>query len=153
MEMVLNTLRTAPPPSHAALRPLLSDVPINTTRVTAPSVERASLPMSPIQYLTAVVDSVAPLVKIRQQKGVLGGGQSMPIPVPLRVKQRRRSAIKWILESSQKRTDPQLAERIAKEVMAVAAGSGGVWEKRAQTHRMAVTARSNVRNTVQGRKR
>ena len=153
MELILNTLRTAPPPSHTAARPLLTDNSINTTRTTAPSVERSSLSMSPIQYLTAVVDSVAPLVKIRQQKGVLGGGQSMPIPVPLRIKQRRRSAIKWILESSEKRSDLQLAQRIAKEVMAVAAGQGGVWEKRAQTHRMAITARSNVRTGMQGRKK
>lgn len=74
----------------------------------------------------------------------------MPIPVPLRVKQRRRTAIKWILESSEKRGDVHLADRVAREVMAVAGGGSGVWEKRAMVHRLAITARSNVRNVGKG---
>ena len=155
MSHVLSTLRTAPSPQSVSERPLLSDTNISTARVTAPSIPRSSLSLSPIQYLTTVVDSIAPLVKIRQQRGVLGGGQSLPIPVPLRVKQRRRTAIKWILESSEKRGEVHLADRVAKEVMAVASGSSGVWEKRAQVHRLAITARSNVRNITKpgGRRR
>jgi len=154
MDHILSTLRTAPPPAMNSARPLLSDASINTTHTTAPAVPRANLSMSPIQYLTSVVDSVAPLVKIRQQRGVLGGGQSLPIPVPLRIKQRRRTAIKWIIEGSEKRTDVSLKERVAREIMAVASGSSGVWEKRAGVHRLAITARSNVRsNTARGRRR
>lgn len=152
MASILTALRTGSSPQSNTTRPLLSDNSIATTRTTAPAVPRAGLPLSPIQYLTSVVDSVAPLVKIRQQRGVLGGGQSLPIPVPLRVKQRRRTAIKWILEGSEKRGEVALADRISREVMAVASGSSGVWEKRAQLHRSAITARSNVRSSLQGRK-
>jgi small subunit ribosomal protein S7 len=152
MEKILTTLRTAPAPSRGDKSPLLTDTSIATSKTTSPLVDRTALPLSPIQYLTAVVDSVAPLVKIRQQKGMLGGGQNMPIPVPLRVKQRRRAAIKWIIETSQKRTEPALADRIAREVMAVAGGGSGVWEKRGQVHRLAITARSNIRQSLQRRK-
>lgn len=149
MATILSTLRTAPSPQPNATRPLLSDSSIATTRTTAPAVPRTSLPLSPIQYLTSVIDSVAPLVKIRQQRGILGGGQNLPIPVPLRVKQRRRTAIKWILESSEKRTDVAMADRVSREIIAVASGGSGVWEKRAQLHRLAITARSNVRSSMQ----
>ena len=156
MSKVLETLRTAPPPqTQAGGTPanLLSDNTINTGKTTATWVQRDKLPHSPIQYLTSVIDSVAPLMKIRNQKGVLGGGQSLPIPVPLRVKQRRRAAIKWILDSAANNRDTYLADRVAKEIIKVANGTSSAWEKRAQLHRMAITARSNVRNSMQGRRR
>ena len=145
MTSILNSLRTSSPTTANAARPLLTDHNIATTKVTAPSASRASLQLAPIAYLTSIVDSAAPLVKIRQLRGMMGGGASLPIPVPLRVKQRRRAAIKWIIEASEKRTDVALADRVAKELVAVAQGTSGVWERRALQHRMATTARSHVR--------
>ncbi|KAK4937380.1 hypothetical protein LTR10_021989 [Elasticomyces elasticus] len=141
MAIILNTLRTAPVPggdASAADRTLLSDVP------------RDALPLEPVKYLTAVVDSVAPLVKIRQQKGVLGGGQSMPIPVPLSMRQRRRTAIQWILMAAENRRELALAERVAKEIINVAEGRSGAWERRQRVHKMAISARANIRAGIGG---
>lgn len=154
MSKILEILCTAPVPQRNSSAPrgagtLLSDHYFNTGRTLQPSVPRENLPLSPIQYLTSVIDSVAPLVKIRQQKGVLGGGQSLPIPVPLRVKQRRRAAIKWILDAADNGKDTYLADRVAKELIKVASGTSSAWEKRAMLHRLAISARSNVRNSLQ----
>lgn len=155
MSKILETLRTAPPPQTSASGTsgrLLSDNRIETGHTIQPWLPRDALSLSPIQYLTSVIDSVAPLMKIRQQKGVLGGGQSLPIPVPLRVKQRRRTAIKWILQSAENNNDTYLADRVAKEIIKVANGTSSVWEKRAAAHRLAVSARSNVRNSLNRRR-
>ena len=149
MEYILNTLRTAPAPSGTLGRTLLTDAGIATNQVTLQSIPRSALPLSPIQYLTSAIDSVAPLITIRQQSGVLGGGANMPIPYPLRVKQRRHTAIKWILASSEKRNDIKMADRVAKEIIAVAQGKSGVWEKRSAVHKQGITARSNVRSGMQ----
>ncbi|RMD41762.1 hypothetical protein DV735_g3357, partial [Chaetothyriales sp. CBS 134920] len=150
VSLILDYLRTAPAPhaSGASYRPLLSDTMLNTEHTHTVAVPREQLPLSPIQYLTAAIDSVAPLVKIRQQKGMAGGGASTPIPVPLRVKQRRRTAIQWILQAAESRKETRLAERLAKEIIKVADGTSSAWEKRQQVHRLAVVARSNIRLTM-----
>jgi hypothetical protein len=131
MESILETLRKSPaPPSSTNL---ISSLPLE------------SLPLHPAAYLTTLIDSVAPLIKIRQQRGFLGGGASMPIPVPLRLRQRRRTAIQWILASAESRSEDKLADRVSKELLAVAEGRSSSWEKRTRVHKMAVGARANIR--------
>ena len=106
------------------------------------------LPLSPVEYLTAAIDSVAPLIKIRQQLGVAGGGAALPIPVPLGVRQRRKTAINWILDASANRKETRLADRVAREIINVAEGRGSAWDKRAQVHKMGTTSRINVKVNV-----
>lgn len=82
-----------------------------------------------------------------------GGGASTPIPVPLGVRQRRRQAIQWILTAADGRRETRLADRVAKELVRVAEGQSGVWDKRAMVHRMGISARSNVRSGMGKRRR
>ncbi|PYH41423.1 putative plasma membrane phosphate transporter Pho87 [Aspergillus saccharolyticus JOP 1030-1] len=124
MAFILDHLRTSPPPSRNPKRPLL------------PGPPNAQLPLNPVLYLTLIVDSVAPLLKIRQQKGLIGGGVSMQIPVPLAVRQRRRTAIRWIIDASDKRRDSNFAMRVAQELVAVAEGRGGAWDRREMVHKL-----------------
>ena len=84
---------------------------------------------------------------------MLGGGASLPVPVPLGVKQRRRTAMQWILGSADKRQEARLADRVAREIINVAEGRSSVWERRATIHKMAVSARSNVRLAAMGPRR
>ena len=138
MESILDTLRTSPAP------------PNNSNLITPEKIQ--SLPLNPVAYLTAIIDSVAPLIKIRQQRGLLGGGVSMPIPVPLRLRQRRRTAIQWILASAEGRREDKLADRVAKELLSVAEGRSSSWEKRARVHKLGITARANIRIAAMGRR-
>lgn len=141
MASILDSLRTAPAPtSNAAVtdRGLLTDLP------------RESLPLEPVQYLTALIDSVAPLVKIRQQRGIMGGGASMPIPIPLGKRQRRRTAIQWILAAAENRREPKLADRVAKELISIAEGRSSSWERRQRVHKLAISARANVKSGLGG---
>ena len=142
MARILDILRTAPAPQINLTQP--------DRQVLIPAgTPREALPLSPIQYLTAAIDGIAPLIKIRQQRGMLGGGAMQPIPQPLSVRQRRRQSIQWILDASAKRRDVKLSDRVAKEIIAVTEGKSGVWDRRALLHRMATSARSNVRLGVQ----
>ncbi|KAF7597072.1 hypothetical protein BBP40_010546 [Aspergillus hancockii] len=132
MAFILDHLRTASPPQTNPKRPLL------------PGPPGPQLPLNPVLYLTLIVDSVAPLIKIRQQRGLAGGGASVQIPVPLALRQRRRTAIRWIIDSSEKRRDSNFAQRVANELVAVAEGRSGVWEKREQQHKLGIAGRSNL---------
>ncbi|KAJ5617911.1 hypothetical protein N7537_003025 [Penicillium hordei] len=132
MSLILDHLRTSSPPQINPRRRLLGAPPAS------------QLPLDPVLYLTLVVDSVAPLFRIRQQKGIAGGGTAVQIPHPLTLRQRRRTAIKWILDASDKRRDALFANRVAAEVVAVAEGRSGVWDKRDQQHKIGISGRANL---------
>lgn len=132
MAFILDHLRTAPPPN------------INPRRRLLPGPPAPQLPLNPVLYLTLIVDSVAPLLKLRQQKGIVGGGVSVQVPSPLALRQRRRTAIKWIIDASDKRRDAIFGQRVANELVAVAEGRSGVWDKREQVHKLGVAGRSNL---------
>lgn len=79
---------------------------------------------------------------------------ALQIPVPLRLKQRRRTAIKWMLDAVEKRKDSvsPFAKRFAEEVVAIVEGRSAVWEKRTTIHATGIRARVNV-NVKSTRKR
>ncbi|KAL8960624.1 MAG: hypothetical protein Q9193_002702 [Seirophora villosa] len=144
MAMILNHLRTASPPTINPDRPLIPGSP-----------PASHLPLNPILYLTLAIDSVAPLLRIRAQKGIAGGGASLQVPVPLSLQQRRRQAVMWILDAAGKKPARgsgrgQFAQRVAEEIDGIVEGRSGVWERRGGIHKLAVSARANL--NVRGRR-
>lgn len=138
MSLILTHLRTSPPPTINPARPLIPGAP-------PPS----HLPLNPILYLTLAIDSVAPLLRIRSQKGAAGGGVALQIPVPLGLRQRRRTAVQWILTAATKRKNRGsgkggFAQRVAEEMVAVVEGKSSVWERRNAVHKLGVAARANL---------
>jgi small subunit ribosomal protein S7 len=138
MAMILNYLRTSPPPIINPRYPLLPGAP-----------PPAHLPLNPVLYLTLAVDSVSPLVRVHRIKGAGGGGRALDCPLPLAVRQRRRQAWMWIMESVAKRPSTgsgrrQLPHRVADEIIAVVEGRSSVWEKRQVIHKTGTAARMNV---------
>lgn len=138
MAVILQYLRTSPIPTINPARPLLPGAP-------PPS----HLPLNPILYLTLAIDSVAPLLRIRAQKGAAGGGVALQIPVPLSQRQRRRTAIQWILGAASKRRNlgsgkNSLGQRVAQEMISVIEGKSAIWDRRNAVHKLGVAARSNI---------
>ncbi|KAH7396818.1 ribosomal protein S7 domain-containing protein [Phaeosphaeria sp. MPI-PUGE-AT-0046c] len=138
MALILQHLRTSPIPTINPAKPLLPGAP-------PPS----HLPLNPILYLTLAIDSVAPLMRIRAQKGAAGGGVALQIPVPLGQRQRRRAAVEWIMSAASKRRNVgsgkgSFAQRIAQELIAVVEGRSGIWDRRNAIHKLGVAARANI---------
>lgn len=138
MATILNTLRTTPAPTYSTTKPLLPGAP-----------PASHLPLNPVLYLTLAIDSIAPLLRIRSQRGAAGGGVALQIPVPLGLRQRRRQAVTWILDSATKRKSrgsgkDMFAQKVAEELIAVVEGRSSIWEKRAGVHKLGTTARSNL---------
>ena len=69
---------------------------------------------------------------------------SLQIPVPLHERQRRRLAIRWIIDASDKRRDSKFAQRVAQELVSVAEGRSGVWDRKEHIHKIGVASRSNL---------
>lgn len=138
MALVMNHLRTAPAPIYSPKFPLLPGTP-----------PASHLPLNPVLYIAIAIDSVAPLVKVKAVAGAAGGGRSLEVPVPLTVRQRRRTAFMWILDVVDKKPSKgsgrnQFAIKVAEEIIAVVEGRSGVWDKRKLVHKVGTTARANV---------
>ncbi|KAH6617838.1 ribosomal protein S7 domain-containing protein [Chaetomium sp. MPI-SDFR-AT-0129] len=138
MAMILNYLRTSPPPRLDPSRPLLPGSP-------PPN----HLPLDPTLYLTLAIDSVAPLVRIRGYKGMAGGGRSFDVPMPLELRQRRRTAFKWILDVARKKQSrgsgrTMFPHRVAEEIVSVVEGRSSVWDKRLLAHKLGTANRANL---------
>ncbi|ESZ94665.1 hypothetical protein SBOR_4916 [Sclerotinia borealis F-4128] len=138
MSYILNHLRTASPPTPNPAKPLLPGTP-----------PASHLPLNPVLYLTTAIDSIAPLLRIRSQKGAAGGGASLQIPVPLGIRQRRRQAIKWIIDAASKKKSRSsgrgmFAQRVAEEVISVVEGKSQLWDKRILVHKTGTSARANL---------
>lgn len=142
MALILQYLRTAPPPKLDPSRPLLPGAP-----------PAAHLPLDPVLYLGLAIDSVAPLIKMRGFKGMAGGGKSLEVPMPLRARQRRRTAFQWILEVVNKKKSKgsgrtMFPHRVAEEIVAVVEGRSGVWDRRMQVHKAGTANRANLTHSA-----
>lgn len=135
MNTILTHLRTSPAPRADAKHPLLPGSP-----------PHSSLPLNPTLYLTLAIDSVAPIFRIRSQRGAAGGGVALQLPVPLRERQRRRTAVQWILDAADKRKGgtSSFAKRVAEEIVSVAEGRSSCWTRRDALHAMGIRARANL---------
>ena len=74
---------------------------------------------------------------------------ALQIPIPLSLRQRRRTAVMWILDAvAKKRTKgsgrTMFAHKIADELIAIVEGRSGVWDRRNGIHRLGIAARANL---------
>ena len=136
--LVLSHLRTAPPPK------------LDTGRLIPGHPPPAHLPLNPVLYLQLAIDSVAPILRIKQLKGQAGGGMALAVPVPLSLRRRRWEAIHWILDAASKKRSRgsgknMFAQKVAEEIVSVVEGRSGAWQKRDALHKLAVAARANMK--------
>ena len=147
MAIILSILRTSPPPTYNPSRPLLPGAP-----------PASHLSLNPVLYLTLAIDSVAPLIRLRSQKGAAGGGVALQIPVPLGLKQRRRQAFMWILDAASKNRgrgsgNYRFPKKVADEIISIVEGRSGLWDRRNAVHKLGTVARTNISYRKIGAKR
>lgn len=146
MSHILTVLRTNPAPTYSATRLLLPGAP-----------PASHLPLDPVLYLTLAIDSVAPLLRIRSQRGAAGGGVALQIPAPLGLRQRRRTAFSWILDAAEKRKSRgsgrlMFPTKVAEELVAIIEGRSAIWQRRDAVHKLGTSARSNLNFSLRGRR-
>lgn len=95
-------------------------------------------------------------MRFKSIKGAAGGGVALQIPIPLRIRQRRRTSINWILDAASKRRNRgsgrgQFAQKVAEEVISIIEGRSGIWERRGTVHRQGVGARANLSKRIRKR--
>ncbi|KAJ3060355.1 hypothetical protein HDU98_003679 [Podochytrium sp. JEL0797] len=109
---------------------------------TAAATHSAVAQTTPLATLQLAVEKVEPLFKL---EGVKKGAKSLQTPKPLTERQRRRTAIVWIVDAANARNQKDPAGiRIGKEILAILNDESAAIQKRNQVHKTALLNRSNV---------
>ena len=89
---------------------------------------------SPIEVFTEALDNIKPSVEVRSRRV---GGATYQVPVEVRPERRDALAIRWLIDSSRKRNENTMEERLAGELVDAVNGRGTAVKKREDTHKMA----------------
>ncbi len=92
------------------------------------------LKRAPVEVFHEALDNIKPSVEVRSRRV---GGATYQVPVEVRPERREALAIRWLIDSSRKRNENTMEERLAGELMDAVSGRGTAVKKREDTHKMA----------------
>ncbi|KAJ2720867.1 hypothetical protein GGI07_004345 [Coemansia sp. Benny D115] len=96
----------------------------------------------PYKLLADAMEMASPLMDTRSGRQ---GSKVIQVPRALNLRQRRRKAIVWLLESASKRNERKIHQRLSGELQAIVNGTSSVLEKKLQLHKSVLANRSNIR--------
>ena len=88
----------------------------------------------PIELFKQALDNVRPVVEVKSRRV---GGATYQIPVEVRPERSMALAMRWIVDASKSRSEKNMGERLAGELLDAAESRGNAMKKREDTHRMA----------------
>lgn len=87
-----------------------------------------------IDIFQKALENVKPLVEVRSRRV---GGATYQVPVEVRVERQQSLSIRWILESTRKRNERTMVDRLANELIDAANEKGSAFKKKEDVHKMA----------------
>ncbi len=93
----------------------------------------------PVGVFHAALENIRPSVEVRSRRV---GGATYQVPVEVRTERQQALAIRWLIESSRKRGENTMIERLSGELLDASNGRGQAVKKREDTHRMAEANRA-----------
>ena len=88
----------------------------------------------PLEVFNEAIKNVKPNLEVKS-RGV--GGATYQVPVEVRSERAQALAIRWLIESSKKRGDKTMQERLSKEFLDASTNKGNAIKKKEDTHKMA----------------
>ena len=87
-----------------------------------------------LKVFAEALENVKPLVEVKSRRL---GGATYQVPMEVRPERRQALAIRWIIEAAATRSESNMTERLANELLDALANKGSAVKKREDTHRMA----------------
>ncbi len=94
--------------------------------------ERTNRPA--IEVFEEALKNATPLVEVKPRRV---GGATYQIPVEISANRRMALAMRWLIDSSRRRSGRNMAARLASELMDASRNEGTTVKRREDTHRMA----------------
>ena len=88
----------------------------------------------PLEVFNQAMENIMPLLEVKGQRI---GGTNYQIPMEVSEIRRETLGLRWLVNYSRLRNEKTMEERLAKEIMDAANGTGASVKKKDDTHRMA----------------
>ena len=93
----------------------------------------------PVKIFHDALENVRPHLEVRSRRV---GGATYQVPVEVRAERAQALAIRWLIDSSRKRGETTMMDRLSGELMDAANNRGNAVKKREDTHKMAEANRA-----------
>ena len=93
----------------------------------------------PVKVFYDALENVRPHLEVRSRRV---GGATYQVPVEVRAERAQALAIRWLIDSSRKRGENTMMDRLSGELMDAANNRGNAVKKREDTHKMAEANRA-----------
>ena len=87
-----------------------------------------------IEVFNQAMNNVMPVLEVKARRV---GGSNYQVPIEIRPERRQTLAIRWIVLNARKRSEREMADRLAGELLDAMNNTGGAVKKKDDTHRMA----------------
>jgi small subunit ribosomal protein S7 len=94
---------------------------------------------SGLEIFEQAIRNATPILEVKPRRV---GGATYQVPVEVRADRRVSLAIRWLIQSSRKRSGKTMAEKLAYELLDAANNTGTTIKRREDTHRMAEANRA-----------
>lgn len=92
-----------------------------------------------LEIFEQAIKNATPILEVKPRRV---GGATYQVPVEVRPDRRMSLAIRWLIESTRKRSGKTTAEKLANELLDAANNTGVTIKRREDTHRMAEANRA-----------
>ncbi len=88
----------------------------------------------PLKFFEKCVNNVKPVLEVKSRRV---GGATYQVPTEVRPERRTALAIRWLINYSRERSEKNMQEKLAGELLDAANNRGGAIKKRDDVHKMA----------------
>lgn len=97
------------------------------------------LGQEPMEIFNQAINNIMPMVEVKARRV---GGANYQVPIEIRPERRQTLAIRWLVNAARKRSERNMCDRLAGELMDAYNNTGSAVKKKEDTHRMAEANRA-----------
>lgn len=99
----------------------------------------AKLGQEPMEIFNQALNNIMPMVEVKARRV---GGANYQVPIEIRAERRQTLAIRWLVAAARKRSERDMCDKLAGELMDAYNNTGAAVKKKEDTHRMAEANRA-----------
>ena len=97
-------------------------------------IMKEKLGMDAMEIFNQAMANIMPVLEVKARRV---GGANYQVPIEIRHERRQTLAIRWLVQATRKRSEREMANKLAAELMDAYNNAGGAVKKKDDTHRMA----------------
>ncbi|WP_373897446.1 30S ribosomal protein S7 [Haloimpatiens sp. FM7315] len=87
-----------------------------------------------IEVFETAMNNIMPLLEVKARRI---GGANYQVPIEVRPERRQTLGLRWLVDATRKRSEKQMRDRLAGELLDASNNTGAAVKKREDTHKMA----------------